>query len=86
MRSTTARCGRKCSKACAAWASRNTRSFATGLELFHYIECDDYAHAIAELARSPLNQRWENAMAPMTAIAHDFSGEGNDQMKLIFDF
>ncbi len=60
--------------------------FRDGLDLFHYIECEDYARAVAELARSPLNQRWEDAMAPMTAVAHDFSGEGSDQMKLIFDF
>ena len=38
--------------------------FRDGLELFHYIECDDYDRAIAELARSPLNQRWEAEMAP----------------------
>ena len=60
--------------------------FRDGLDLFHYIECEDYTRAIAELARNPLNQRWEDAMAPMTAVAHDFSGEGSDQMKLIFDF
>jgi L-rhamnose mutarotase len=59
--------------------------FRDGLDLFHYIECDDYGRVIAELARSPLNQRWEDAMAPMTAVAHDLSGEGSDQMKLIFD-
>jgi L-rhamnose mutarotase len=59
--------------------------FRDGLDLFHYIECDDYARAIGELARSPLNQRWEDAMAPMTEVAHDFSGEGDDQMSLIFD-
>jgi hypothetical protein len=41
---------------------------------------------MAELARSPLNQRWENTMAPMTDVAHDLSGEGSDQMKLILDF
>jgi L-rhamnose mutarotase len=60
--------------------------FRDGLDLFHYIECEDYARAVAELARSPLNRRWEDAMAPMTAVAHDLSGEGSDQMKLIFDF
>lgn len=59
--------------------------FRHGLELFHYIECDDYDRAIAELAQSPLNQRWEAEMAPMTAVAHDFSGQGDDRMSAIFD-
>jgi L-rhamnose mutarotase len=60
--------------------------FRDGLDLFHYIECDDYDRAIAELAASPLNQRWEAEMAPMTTVAHDFSGKGSDLMSLIFDF
>ena len=60
--------------------------FRDGLDLFHYIECDDYDRAIAELAASPLNQRWEAEMAPMTTVAHDFSGKGSDRMKQIFDF
>jgi L-rhamnose mutarotase len=59
--------------------------FRDGLNLFHYIECDDYERAIAELARSPLNQRWEAEMAPMTAVAHDFSGKGDDRLRKIFE-
>ena len=59
--------------------------FRDGLDLFHYIECEDYDRAIAELARSPLNQRWEAEMAPMTAVAHDFSGKGDDRLLKIFE-
>ena len=59
--------------------------FRDGLDLFHYIECEDYDRAIAELAQSPINQRWEAEMAPMTAVAHDFSGQGTDRMSLIFE-
>jgi L-rhamnose mutarotase len=59
--------------------------FRDRLDLFHYIECDDYDRAIAELAQSPLNQRWEAEMAPMTAVAHDFSGKGDDRLRMIFE-
>jgi L-rhamnose mutarotase len=59
--------------------------YREGLDLFHYIECEDYDRAIAELAQSPLNQRWETEMAPMTTVAHDFSGQGDDRMSAIFD-
>jgi L-rhamnose mutarotase len=59
--------------------------FRDGLDLFHYIECDDYDRAITELSLSPLNQKWEAEMAPMTTVAHDFSGKGSDRMSLIFD-
>ena len=59
--------------------------FRDGLELFHYIECDDYDRAIADLARDPVNIRWQAEMAPMMAIAHDFSGKGGDRLPMIFE-
>jgi L-rhamnose mutarotase len=58
--------------------------FREGLELFHCIECEDYDRAIAELAGDPVNRRWQAEMAPMMAVAHDYSGDGSDRMALIF--
>lgn len=59
--------------------------FRDGLDLFHYIECDDYEGAIAELARNPINQRWQAEMAPMMAVAHDYSGKSSDRLPIIFN-
>jgi L-rhamnose mutarotase len=59
--------------------------FRDGLDLFHYIECDDYDRAIADLARDPVTIRWEAEMAPMMAVAHDFSGKGGDRVPQIFE-
>jgi len=59
--------------------------FRDGLDLFHYIECDDYDRAIAELAAEPVNIRWQAEMAPMMAVAHDYSGRSRDRLPLIFD-
>jgi L-rhamnose mutarotase len=59
--------------------------FRDGLDLFHYIECEDYARAIAELARDPVNQRWQAEMAPMMAVAHDYSGGSRDRLPIIFE-
>ena len=59
--------------------------FRDGLDLFHYIECDDYERAIAELAHDPVNVRWQAEMAPMMAVAHDYSGGSRDRMPLIFE-
>lgn len=58
--------------------------FRDGLDLFHYIECSDYDRAIAELAGDPVNIRWQAEMAPMMAVAHDFSGKSSDRLPLIF--
>ncbi len=59
--------------------------FRDGLDLFHYIECEDYDRAIAELAREPVNIRWQAEMAPMMAVAHDYSGSSRDRLPLIFE-
>ncbi|HLZ94296.1 MAG TPA: L-rhamnose mutarotase [Candidatus Dormibacteraeota bacterium] len=59
--------------------------FRDGLDLFHYIECDDYDRAIAELAKDPVNIRWQAEMAPMMAVAHDYSGQSSDRLPLIFE-
>jgi len=58
--------------------------FRDGLDLFHYIECDDYERAIAKLARNPVNRGWQSAMAPMMAVAHDYSGQSSDRLPIIF--
>ena len=58
--------------------------FRDGLDLFHYIECEDYDRAIADLARDPTNIRWQAEMAPMMARAHDFSGKSSDRLPMIF--
>jgi L-rhamnose mutarotase len=58
--------------------------FRDGLDLFHYIECADYERAIGDLAKDPANIRWQAEMAPMMAVAHDFSGKGSDRLIVIF--
>jgi L-rhamnose mutarotase len=59
--------------------------FRDGLDLFHYVECEDYDAAIAELAADPVNVRWQAEVAPLMAKAHDYSGEGSDRLPMIFE-
>jgi L-rhamnose mutarotase len=59
--------------------------FRDGLDLFHYIECEDFDRVLAELAKDPVNLRWQAEMAPTMAAATDFSGKGSDRMPLIFE-
>ena len=58
--------------------------FRDGLDLFHFIECEDYDNAIAQIAKDPTSMRWEAEIATMMAVTHDFTGEGGDRMKKIF--
>ena len=59
--------------------------FRDGLDLFHFIDCDDYDRAIAEIAADPASMRWEAEIATMMAVTHDFSGEGSDRMSKIWE-
>ena len=59
--------------------------FRDGLDLFHFIDCEDYDRAVAEFAKDPVNQRWQAEMAPMMAVAHDLSGDSDDRMRVIFE-
>jgi L-rhamnose mutarotase len=63
----------------------NWTIFRDGLDLFHYIECEDYDAAIAQLSEDPVDQRWQQKMQPLTETSHDLSGEGRDRMRLIFE-
>ena len=59
--------------------------FRDGLDLFHYVECEDYERAMAELAKSEVDRRWQAEMAPLMEVAHDLSGSGSDRLRIIFE-
>lgn len=48
----------------------------SGLDLFHVLECDDYAALLAALEPSEVNQSWQQQMAVLQAVPHDYSDVG----------
>jgi L-rhamnose mutarotase len=44
----------------------------SGQDLFHLIECDDYARLLAELAELPVNVEWQSRMAGLLEVVHDY--------------
>jgi L-rhamnose mutarotase len=48
----------------------------SGTDLFHVVDCADYAAMLAALAEHPVNVAWQAAMADLLATAHDYSGDG----------
>ncbi|GAA0608141.1 L-rhamnose mutarotase [Streptomyces crystallinus] len=50
----------------------------SGTELFHVIECADYARLLAELAGLPVNLAWQTRMAGLLEVVHDYSDAGAD--------
>ncbi|MEU1508453.1 L-rhamnose mutarotase [Kitasatospora sp. NPDC005748] len=47
----------------------------SGCELFHLLECEDYARLLGELERLPVNVAWQARMGELLDVAHDY-GEG----------
>ena len=50
---------------------RNYSIFSRGPELFGYLECDDWQAALAALARSDANRRWQERMKEYLATPVD---------------
>jgi L-rhamnose mutarotase len=48
----------------------------SGTDLFHLIDCEDYASMLAELARNEVNVAWQARMMQLLATGHDYSADG----------
>jgi L-rhamnose mutarotase len=48
----------------------------SGTDLFHVIDCADYAAMLAALANHPVNLAWQGQMAHLLETVHDYSGGG----------
>jgi L-rhamnose mutarotase len=48
----------------------------SGVELFHVIDCADYAGLIASLEKLPVNETWQLRMAGLLDVVHDYSADG----------
>ncbi|MFG2629088.1 L-rhamnose mutarotase [Streptomyces sp. NPDC048473] len=48
----------------------------SGTDLFHVIDCEDYAALLAELEKLPVNIVWQARMAELLDVAHDYSSDG----------
>jgi L-rhamnose mutarotase len=55
-----------------AAGARRWTIWRSGLELFHVIECDDYARLLAELEQLPVNIAWQARMGELLDVAHDY--------------
>ncbi len=50
----------------------------SGTDLFHVIDCADYAAMLAALDASPVNGAWQGRMAELLDTPHDYSKAGDD--------
>jgi L-rhamnose mutarotase len=45
-------------------------------DLFHVIDCEDYAALLAHLNALPVNVAWQARMAELLDVVHDYSADG----------
>ncbi|MEV6583776.1 L-rhamnose mutarotase [Streptomyces sp. NPDC051582] len=48
----------------------------SGTELFHRLECEDYARLLAALEHLPVNVAWQARMSELLDVDHDYSLAG----------
>lgn len=61
-----------------AAGARDWTIWRSGQDLFHVVECEDYARLLAELEHLPVNVAWQARMARMQEVTHDYSASGTD--------
>ncbi|MFJ4782122.1 L-rhamnose mutarotase [Streptomyces sp. NPDC088794] len=50
----------------------------SGTDLFHLLECEDYARLLAALKELPVNVAWQARMVQLLDVVHDYSDGGTD--------
>lgn len=49
----------------------------SGQDLFHVIDCDDYPGLLRTLRDLPVNIAWQQQMADLLEVSHDYSAVGS---------
>lgn len=50
----------------------------SGTDLFHVVECEDYAAMLAALEPLPVNVAWQARMGELLEVVHDYGADGAD--------
>jgi L-rhamnose mutarotase len=62
-----------------AAGARSWTIWRSGLDLFHVIECDDYGELLAKINSVPENGPWQERMALLLDVVHDYTNAGAAQ-------
>lgn len=60
-----------------AAGARSWTIWRSGTDLFHLLDCEDYAKLLAALEGLPVNITWQARMAELLDVTHDYSAEGH---------
>lgn len=68
-------------EAIRAAGARSWTIWRSGTDLFHLLDCEDYAGLLAALEGLPVNVAWQTRMAALLDVVHDY-GEGGSEAGL----
>ncbi len=60
------------------------RIYRSGRDLFHFVECEDYAAFLAAVERDPINLAWQKRMSEVLEVAHDYSDPASNALPLVW--
>jgi len=63
-------------EAIRAGGAQHWTIWRSGTDMFHVIECEDYAALLAYLNERPVNVAWQARMAELLDVVHDSSAGG----------
>ena len=63
-------------EAIRAGGAQHWTIWRSGTDMFHVIECEDYAALLAYLNERPVNVAWQARMAELLDVVHDYSAGG----------
>ncbi|MCK2237879.1 MULTISPECIES: L-rhamnose mutarotase [unclassified Crossiella] len=63
---------------------RSWRIWRSGQDLFHLVDCDDYAAMRAHLREHPASVPWQARMAELLEVSDDYSGAEPD-IRLVWE-
>ena len=64
---------------------RAWRIYRLGLDLFHYVEVENYREFLSATSEHPVNRAWQERMAPLLEIAHDYGRAGSNMLPLVWE-
>ena len=61
------------------------RIYRSGRDLFHYVECDDYASFLRAVKDDPVNLAWQARMSELLEVAHDYASAETNALGLVWE-
>ena len=60
------------------------RIYRSGRDLFHVVECENYAAFLAGVEHDPINVAWQQRMSDVLEVVHDYSDPASNTLALIW--